>query len=314
MALRITAQLSTALAGAVRELVTRTQEADGVSPVSEQTLLGLHSPGAGTHFLSQDGEELRGYGFLEDGGQAHPSAEFFIAAGARRAGRGQELLEAICEQEPTVRIWAHANLPGAQALARSAGFRVVRELMKMQRPLHPQDEFPTQLPPGFTMRTFTPADLDPWLQVNSLAFASHPEQGRMSARDVQARMAEPWFDADGFFLAFDERDATASTAPRLAAFHWTKVVEDEGEVYVVGVHPDYQGLGLGRSLTAAGLAYLRDRGLETVTLYVEGDNEAALHTYRRQGFTPLSTDVMYTRRSTDEHEAGYASAPTKVTP
>jgi len=40
--------------------------------------------------------------------------------------------------------------------------------------------------------------------------------------------------------------------PDLVGFHWTKVHPDGvGEVYVVGVHPDAQGGGLGTALTLA---------------------------------------------------------------
>jgi mycothiol synthase len=64
---------------------------------------------------------------------------------------------------------------------------------------------------------------------------------------------------------------------------------------VVGVDPAAQGRGLGAVLTLVGLHHLAQRlgpGAE-VTLYVEGDNTAAVKTYRRLGFTVFSTDVAY---------------------
>jgi mycothiol synthase len=96
-------------------------------------------------------------------------------------------------------------------------------------------------------------------------------------------------------------------------FHWTKVHSPEitvadapaaqalGEVYVLGVDPagrlgGHRVRGLGAPLTAIGLEYLATRGLSTVLLYVEGDNEPALRLYRRLGFTTYSTDVVYRRR------------------
>ena len=97
-------------------------------------------------------------------------------------------------------------------------------------------------------------------------------------------MAEPWFDPAGFFLVRDPDGA-------LAAFHWTKVEHGSGEVYVVGVNPDRQGLGLGAAATAHGLRHLRDLGLSRVSLYVDGDNEAAIATYRRLGFERVGLDV-----------------------
>jgi len=106
-------------------------------------------------------------------------------------------------------------------------------------------------------------------------------------------MASDWFDADGFFVA--ERKATGE----LVAFHWTKAATPapgaptEGEIYVLGVHPDAQGQGFGTLMTQAGIAHLAGLGVSTITLYVEGDNEAALAMYGRQGFAEAARDVLY---------------------
>ncbi|HEY0636499.1 MAG TPA: mycothiol synthase, partial [Pseudonocardiaceae bacterium] len=152
---------------------------------------------------------------------------------------------------------------------------------------------PPVLPDGVRLRAFRPgADEAALLAVNNRAFATHPEQGRWTERDVLLREREPWFDADGLLLAVDSDD-------RVVGFHWTKVhdpVRGPGEVYVLGVDPDRHGGGLGRALTAAGLRYLRERrGTGEVILYVEADNEPALRVYRALGFTTRDTDVRYAR-------------------
>jgi mycothiol synthase len=143
-------------------------------------------------------------------------------------------------------------------------------------------------PAGVRLRTFVPGrDEDAWVRVNARAFAHHPEQGRWTRADLERREREPWFSAAGFFLA--ERDGA------LVGFHWTKVHEDGpvGEVYVVGVDPDAQGLGLGRVLTVAGLRHLEALGLPAVMLYVDESNTPATALYARLGFAHRSTDAMY---------------------
>lgn len=304
MDLDLTTRLPSEQSTRIAHLARSAGDHDGVAPLSEQTLLSLTSPGDAVHLVATDGDEIVGYGIVEQPGVAGTGAEIVVAPPARRAGIGRALLREALGRAPGVRVWAHGDLPAAAALARSEDLVRVRELLKLHRPLASDDEFPTELPAGFTARTFTADDIPAWLAVNAAAFASHPEQGRMTAADVEARMTEPWFDAQGFFLVHDEREKGSGGtdgAEPLAAFHWTKTVDDEGEVYVVGVHPRYQGLRLGRAVTALGLAHLRDRGLPTVTLYVDGDNAAAVTTYERQGFTRLAIDVMYARDDQGDH-------------
>jgi mycothiol synthase len=99
-------------------------------------------------------------------------------------------------------------------------------------------------------------------------------------------MVESWFDPAGFLLA--ERDDT------LLGFHWTKTHDDgAGEVYVLGVSPDAQGLGLGNALLVRGLRHLQQRGCPTVLLYVDGDNTTAVRLYEKAGFTSYDTDVQW---------------------
>ena len=145
-------------------------------------------------------------------------------------------------------------------------------------------------------------DEEAFLALNAEAFAGHPEQGRMTRADLDQRMAEPWFDPEGFFVAEARADGAAAAAGDLLGFHWTKVHPGEpphGEVYVVGVSPRAQGLGLGRLLTLTGLHHLAARGLREVVLYVESDNAPAIAVYSRLGFTHADADthVMYRRPS-----------------
>jgi len=298
----------------VRELARRAAAEDGVGPLSEQTVLNLAAgPGRVRHLLLP-GEDtaLAGYAQLDDPAAPDASGELVVDPGARRRGLGTALVEAVLSDAPAARLWSHGRLPAAAALAARTGLEPIRELHKMARPLGPADLDPAAvaLPGGFSARVFVPGrDEEPWLATNAAAFAHHPEQGRMTLADLQDRMAQPWFDPAGFVIV------TADDAPdEVAAFHWTKVDPDTptagrahggggrgashtagraGEVYVVGVHPQYQGRGLGRPLTALGLAHLASLGLDEVDLYVDGDNAAAIHTYTALGFRSIMVDVMY---------------------
>lgn len=232
--------------------------------------------------LAYEGPELAGAGVLDG-----DTAELVVHPEHRRRGHGRAIAGALLERAGAVNAWAHGELPGAVALARSLDFERFRALWKMRRPLG--DRLPEPVwAPGVRVRTFrVGADEDAWLRVNTRAFAHHPEQGRWTRADVERREREPWFSAAGFFLA--ERDG------ELLGFHWTKVHADEGvgEVYVVGVDPAAQGLGLGRALTLAGLRHLAGLGLPAVVLYADESNTPATRMYEKLGFTRESTDAMY---------------------
>jgi len=193
----------------------------------------------------------------------------------------------------TVHWWSPGAAASDAGVAAAAGMTAGRRLLQMQRPL------PTGLPVEADTRAFRPGvDDAAWLAVNNRAFAAHPEQGGWTLDTLHGRLAEPWFDANGFRL--HERDG------RLAAFCWTKLhTADEtpasspstapvGEIYVIGVDPDFQGLGLGRQLTLAGLESISARGIVTGMLYVDAENVAAVTLYERLGFTVTRTDVAYT--------------------
>jgi mycothiol synthase len=145
------------------------------------------------------------------------------------------------------------------------------------------------LPEGVRLRAFVPGqDEDAWLAVNADAFAEHAEQGRWTRLDLEMREGEAWFDPSGFLLAF--LDET------LVGFHWTKVqTTGVGEVYILGVAPEAQGLHLGPALLSAGLAYLAGRGVAEVMLYVDESNSAAMRMYRRYGFAEYDMDAQYAR-------------------
>lgn len=288
---------------AVRDLAAAAEAHDGVAPLSEQPLLNLGTDAEWiTHVVAHttSGSTI-GYVQVDRSGDT-ASAELVIHPEHRRGGHGRMLLR-TAERDATLpsrsgepgqdgkhlRVWAHGDLEPAREFAASAGLRAVRELRFLARPLAPAEapELPAA-PAGYRLRTFRPgADDAAWLRVNAAAFASHPEQGRLTLDDLRSRQAEPWFDPEGFFLA--ERDG------RLVGFHWTKIhrAEELGEVYVVGVAPGAQGGGLGKALTLTGLRYLAARGLPAVLLYVDADNTAAVGVYEGLGFTVHETDLMY---------------------
>ncbi|MCX4973353.1 MULTISPECIES: mycothiol synthase [unclassified Streptomyces] len=288
--------LSPAQAEGVLRLLAEAAAADGQQAVSEQGRLYLKGgarPGV-RHLLLTLGDELVGYAQLEDTDPVEaPAAELVVHPGHRGHGHGRALGSALlAESGKRLRVWAHGGHSAARHLAQVLGLTLFRELRQMRRPLTGLDLPEPKLSDGVSVRAFVPGRDDAaWLAVNAEAFAHHPEQGSLTQRDLDDRMAEPWFDPSGFFLAF--------RAGELIGFHWTKVHAEEqiGEVYVVGVRPGAQGGGLGKALTTIGLRHLAGQGLPTAMLYVDADNKAAVTVYERLGFHTHETDLMYRSES-----------------
>src|SRR5262245_13116891 len=95
---------------AVLDLVAAAAEADGVGPLSEHALLALKKNGAGLVRRNDGG--IVGYAYQDE-----ESAELVVHPAHRRRGHGRKLAEAVLP----ARIWAHGDLPAAEALARSLG-------------------------------------------------------------------------------------------------------------------------------------------------------------------------------------------------
>lgn len=293
--------VSPVVADKIKAGVLAAELADGVAPVGDGPLRGLLAQTGALHLLLAVGPELLGYANVQNPGDESATAEAFVQPGERGKGLGARLVEmALREGGPHTRVWAHGDLPAAQAVAAALGLSPLRELLQLRRALATPELPELTIPDSIVVRTFEEGDDAELLRVNAAAFVWHPEQGAMSTQDLANQRSEPWFDPAGLFLAFDAEDPNT-----LLGFHWTKVhaggpgEPDLGEVYVVGIDPAAQGRGLGALLTLAGLQHLRVLGLETVLLYVEGDNVAALKTYERLGFTQFRADVAYGRLEAD---------------
>jgi mycothiol synthase len=272
-------------------LERRAQAIDGQPPFNDQARLDART-GSRTLIAAivpseeDDSETVIGAAILGQG-----ELEFTIDPEWRSYGYGDAALTALVgSAPPTLSAWAHGDHPAAAALAARHGFERVRTLLQLRMPL---DRRVTQrsAPRGdLEISTFVPGrDEAEWVALNALAFADHPEQGKLTVDDVVAREGEPWFAAEDFLLARDPGGALVGSI-------WLKVEDGVGEVYAVGVHPDRAGAGIGRALMEAGLERLRSSGVATAALYVEADNDRATGLYRSLGFTDHTVDVQYRRR------------------
>lgn len=205
-----------------------------------------------------------------------------VAEVSRRGGRA-------------VRAWLFQ--PRLTEVALRAGFEPERELLKLERQLPGGFLLPegieggrsdAGLPEGMRLASFVPGHDEPaWLEVNNAAFADHPENGRWTLEVLENRMGQSWFRPDELLMAWD--------GSSLAGFCWLKRANGEGEIYVVAVAPEMQGIGLGRALVIQGLSVMERKGDRIAFLYVDASNHRALGLYRSLGFYVDHVDRSFVR-------------------
>ncbi|MBC7441407.1 MAG: mycothiol synthase [Ramlibacter sp.] len=267
---------------------------DGYQPFNEQAQFDLAS-GRRTPFLVTTEATSAGAGVVGAGIVGAGELDLVIDPSARRLGHGAAaLVELLADAPDDLSLWSHGDHPAARALAERVGFAAERTLLQLRKDLAAVPPVPGRTDPadGIAIDPFRPGTNDAeWVALNALVFARHPEQGLITEQDLLARQAEAWFDAGDFLIARDP------STGRMLGYNWLKIEAGSpvGEIYVIGVHPDAAGRGLGRRLMQAGLGRLTDRGCTTADLYVEADSVAAVNLYRSLGFTDRTVDVQYRR-------------------
>lgn len=256
-------------------------------PLSERKLMDLarERPAGEGVVLEGASRQVRAYLHLHKH-STHWAAEI--------TGDPGDDLEALIEaaaalvQPADVRLWTPHDELAKRVTA--LGYRTDRKLHQMRMGL-PPDASP-DLPSSVTIKTFRPGlDETTWLALNNRAFAGHPENGNWTLGDLIERMDQPWFEAQGFLIAWEHG--------RMIGSCWTKrhIGTDHGEIYVIGVDPAAQGRGLGLQLTLVGLWNLfEQQGARTAVLYVDASNAPAMALYNDLGFSPLVTNRSFVIR------------------
>ncbi len=126
------------------------------------------------------------------------------------------------------------------------------------------------LPPGWTVRTMEPADLDEVLAIEEASF-TNPWTREMFAAELQNA---------GVSYLYVLQAETAG----LVAFCTTWLVVDELHVNNIAVRPDSRGLGMGRALLEFVFRLAFGLGARRATLEVRRSNAVALKLYERMGF------------------------------
>jgi [ribosomal protein S18]-alanine N-acetyltransferase len=83
-------------------------------------------------------------------------------------------------------------------------------------------------------------------------------------------------------------------------FAVSRTAADEAEILSIAIDPGYRGRGLSRDLLLTHLGHLAGRGVRTIFLEVEENNQPAVRLYERAGFNVVGRRERYYRQTSGE--------------
>lgn len=273
----------------LQELFDECASADRHAALSEHKYLDLIDGGTPTGWVAEVHSELIGYvHVITRPGDPSWVLELVLHPRWRKPQTIEDLLSFVIARKRGgggIRVWVYQ--PAVARVVTSMGFRVERELVQMRMDLPCGRMAPPV--PELEIAPFRTTDAAAWIAVNNRAFAGHPENGAWTLEMLTARTQMPRFDPAGLLMGWSNG--------RLIGFCWTKMHPDGiGEIYVIGVEPEWQGRSVGKRLTLEGLRYLHeDRGAGAAMLYVDADAVKAVRMYRSIGFTVDHIDRSFIR-------------------
>ncbi len=92
----------------------------------------------------------------------------------------------------------------------------------------------------------------------------------------------------------DETVLVAENCKRPIGFITCKIIgHNQGEIGLVGVHPEWQGKGLGQELISEALCWFFDKNVSQVKVVTQGRNSQAQRLYQRCGFITDTIQIWY---------------------
>ncbi|MBN1659259.1 MAG: GNAT family N-acetyltransferase [Anaerolineae bacterium] len=281
--------------------------ADFPAPVDLREALALRAVQENTRLWFQANGELVAFAYVDpyqnlrwevDRRAAPPKVEPEIVGWGveciRRAMResGKPLaLEASCREDDAERM---------AMLGRHGFERQAERTLHLARSLHEPIPEP-RVPAGFLIRPVVGEEEAPALvALHRAAFGTE----QMTLEERLAMMRVPGYDPDLDLLV---------TAPdgRLAAYCICSIDQEENECtgrnegYTdpVATHPEFRRRGLARALLWAGLAVLKQRGIDVALLGTSSENVAMQRVAQSVGFRVQSASICFSRPVSPDQEA-----------
>jgi mycothiol synthase len=173
-----------------------------------------------------------------------------------------------------VNVWIREDQPQQLALAQAHGFQYDGDsMLHLTRQLSDSPSVP-KLPEGFHVRPLRGrSEVAAYVNLHQTAFGTKNMTGEWRARILHMPHYVPETD-----LVI----ATSQDQPVAFCICW--IYGEQGQVEPLGVHPDYERRGFGRSMLLEAFCRMQARGLTTVHVDCYEENDPARALYESVGF------------------------------
>ena len=221
--------------------------------------------------------------------------DWFIHPDHRRRGLATELLDYATHRAKELGAdVAHVGISHGNIVAKSVlsklGFRFVRRFLQLRldmAEIRGQDIDQAAL----LYRHLQRGEEGKLTQVQNRCFADNWGFNPNSVEEISYRTNLSHCSPEDVVLACD--------GDRVIGYCWTRTIyeagtnERKGQIFMLGVDPDYRGKGIGKGVLLAGLSYLKSKGFRVAELTVDSKNQAACTLYHSVGFRVWASTLWY---------------------
>lgn len=245
--------------------------------------------------LWMEGERLIGWSLLSPfNGHAF---DVYVEPSLRGSDRACEMLAWVVEQmsayEYVQTVWIAEDDGFHIRWLEENGFSPRDDFMYLFQRSIPGSLAGPPLAEGFHARTSRgPEDAQLRAIASHASFGSSMPIEEYTARTLRFMQSPVYMNDHELFIVTPEE--------QFAAFCciWTDSLNKMGYFEPVGVHPDFQRRGLGKSLLLEGLRRLQSEGMTDASVCANSDNPAAIHLYESAGFQKVKRLLTYRKGKT----------------
>jgi len=197
-------------------------------------------------------------------------------------------------EHPEWKMWPGANFldKRLQSAWTSHGFEFLRRYYTMRMSI---SEVPTiRKIQGVEIRAIdisNPAEVALWHKLHQNSFSKHFGFAPRELEKWSELVIDASTDLNGVFIAFKDGEPVG-----FCQCNDEYADVNKGNISILGVTQENQGLGIGEALLQTGIVYSASKGFDTLELNVDTGNESgALKLYEKVGFKPESSWIQLHR-------------------